>query len=544
MPPRPENAERRLGAISALRELLRQGLDVESPCQVQDWPCFLNQAFSRLMAYEIVELLQWDKLALIRKNKKSLESQNQRVVIDFNGFYVILTAHIALGFSSKQTDLINRAKIICECLMASEGVNLKFEEAFCLFLLGQADEASAADRLRQREPNSNAGTVEIINPIKEMSGTSSENKSMEIWLKDAVLSLFPDTQDCSPSLANFFCSEKRNILSKENKRMPQTSSHMNHRPIAPDYLHDWRAFGETVPFAADSSKHLGPAVKQLAVPNLQGPVVVDKVSGGPNCGPSIPLKRNLGARQHVTLSNAIWKIIAVTSFGWILFLSLKTMNTLSWRIGNKTRLRLNSPSMTSSTSWIGDGSQDLRSRHAKSSIVPIELRKLLSNFLSRVKPHQKDLCMENRCQAAGLSSPTKVAYKMAMSSEEAESLVKKWQTIKAEALGPDHQVDLLSDVLDEAMLFQWQVLADSAKKKSCFWRFVLLKLSVLRADILTDKTGKEIAEIEALLEEAAELVDESSLTNPNYYSSYKIRYILKRPDNGGWKFCEVNIETP
>lgn len=106
MPHRPENAERRLGAISALRELLRQGLDVESSCQVQDWPCFLSQAFSRLMASEIVELLQWDNLALTRKNKKSLDSQNQRGVIDFNGFYVVLMAHIALGFSSKQTDLV------------------------------------------------------------------------------------------------------------------------------------------------------------------------------------------------------------------------------------------------------------------------------------------------------------------------------------------------------------------------------------------------------------------------------------------------------
>lgn len=106
MPRTPENAERRLGAIAALRELLRQGLDVEASCQVQDWQCFLNQALNKLMASEIVELLQWDNLALTRKNKKSIESQNQRVVIDFNCFYMVLLAHIALGFSSKQIDLV------------------------------------------------------------------------------------------------------------------------------------------------------------------------------------------------------------------------------------------------------------------------------------------------------------------------------------------------------------------------------------------------------------------------------------------------------
>lgn len=107
MPHTPENAERRLGAVSALRELLRQGIDMESSCQVQDWPCFLNQALNKLLATEIVELLPWDELALIRKNKKSLESQNQRVVIDFNCFYKVLIAHIAVGFSSKQIDLVS-----------------------------------------------------------------------------------------------------------------------------------------------------------------------------------------------------------------------------------------------------------------------------------------------------------------------------------------------------------------------------------------------------------------------------------------------------
>lgn len=39
----------------------------------------------------------------------------------------------------------------------------------------------------------------------------------------------------------------------------------------------------------------------------------------------------------------------------------------------------------------------------------------------------------------------------------------------------------------------------------------------MRADILSDDLGGEIAEIEVVLEEAAELVDESHSKNPNYY---------------------------
>lgn len=43
-------------------------------------------------------------------------------------------------------------------------------------------------------------------------------------------------------------------------------------------------------------------------------------------------------------------------------------------------------------------------------------------------------------------------------------------------------------------------------------------MSILRADIFLDEFGNEIAEIEALLEEAAELVDaKQQPKNPNYY---------------------------
>ena len=106
LPQSPENADRRRGAIAALHELLKQGLDVDTFCQVQDWSSFLSQALNRLLASEVVNILPWDNLAIARKNKKSIESQNQRVVIDFTCFYMALIAHIALGFSSRQIELV------------------------------------------------------------------------------------------------------------------------------------------------------------------------------------------------------------------------------------------------------------------------------------------------------------------------------------------------------------------------------------------------------------------------------------------------------
>lgn len=59
-PRTPENAERKEGALAALRELLRQGLEGEASCAVRDWSDFLSQVMKKLLAIEIVGLLPWD----------------------------------------------------------------------------------------------------------------------------------------------------------------------------------------------------------------------------------------------------------------------------------------------------------------------------------------------------------------------------------------------------------------------------------------------------------------------------------------------------
>ncbi|GMQ11715.1 hypothetical protein CsSME_00054294 [Camellia sinensis var. sinensis] len=542
----PENAERRLGAIAALRELLRQGLDAEAPCQVQDWPCFLSQALNKLMATEIVNLLPWDNLAVTRKNKKSLESQNQRVVIDFISFYMALTAHIALGFSSKQTDLITKARTICECLISSEGIDLKYEEAFCLFLLGQADEAEVVGRLQQLELNSDPASQNSI----VGKDVSRANKSLETWLKNNVLSLFPDTRDCSPSLVNFFSGEKKASGNRQIRGSLQTMSSISLRPLSPAPASDRRALDLSY---TNSSQHLGPAVKQLAPSNLQGTLMADKNNNESNISmASVQLKRNLGADNHkiwkswLEFYNVVGRITFVMALGCILFATCKLSALQLWRVRCSTRSASGKPGIdTSSHAWTLDSSLDrnLGPDCIKRNSVAYKLKKLLSMFTMWLGNHPDAANLQNSCLAASLSSSMTAVYKRPMPMEEAESLVKQWQIIKAEALGPSYKVHSLFQVLDGPMLIQWQALADAAKARSCFWRFVLLQLSVIRAEIFSDGIGGELAEIEALLEEAAELVDESQLKNPNYYSMYRIHYVLKRQDDDSWRFCEVDIQT-
>lgn len=549
MPNTPENAERRLGANAALRELLRQGLDVETTCQVQDWPCFLYQALSVLMAAEIVELLPWEKLASIRKNRKSIESQNQRIVIDFHCFYLALIAHIALGFSTQQRDLIGRAKVISESLIASEGTDLKFEEAFCLYLLGQGDESVAAEKLRQLNLNSSSTSRNLISG-KESREVPSTNQSLESWMKENVLVLFPDTRDCSPSLENYFAGEKK-AGKKQYKRAQPIPSSINLRPLSHGTF-DRKTY-EQPDFSTNFSQNLGTAVNQLSPPNLHAPSIAVKVNSGSNDSlPSVQLKRNLGA-QHYNIW-AIWfgehiaggNMIVVTALGFILFLTFKLFSV---QLGS-SRLSgwaLKNPKTDSSSVVCTTDSSSHEKRgpaFLKGNTIISKLTQMLSSQKVQLRSSSevgilKTSLLEN------MNSPKTAVYQRPMHMEEAETLVKQWQTIKAEALGPNHQVNSLFELLDEAMLVQWQALADEAQKRSCFWRFVLLQMSILRADILLDEIGNEMAEIEALLEEAAELVDaKQQPKNPNYYSTYTIQYLLKRQEDGSWRFCEGTVQIP
>ncbi|XP_021282283.1 plastid division protein CDP1, chloroplastic [Herrania umbratica] len=552
LPQSPENADRRRGAIAALRELLRQGLDVETSCQVQDWSSFLSQALSRLWASEIIDILPWDDLAISRKNKKSIESQNQRVVIDFTCFYMALIAHIALGFSSSQTDLINKAKTICECLITSEGNDLKLEEAFCLFLLGQGSEAEVIEKLQLLESSSNPAPKNSITG-KEIRGSSSTNSSLEMWLKDAVLSLFPDTRDCSPSLANYFGGERKAPGIRKNKEAPQTMANLSHRSLSTALASERRDFKDSLP-RMKSSLHITSTVKQLAPTDLQSSLVPGDNSSGSNVtAASVQLKRNFGVNQNKAWESWLFQrnvtegLTFVAVLGCIFFTSFKLSGMRLSGVRHMSIWASSKPHMNiSSITCKGDSSldYDVGSAHIKGSGIGGRISKLLELAKVQFWNPSDARNLQSSCLPASLSTSITAVDRKQMSVEEAEAVVRQWQAIKAEALGPNHQVNCLSEALDESMLNQWKALADAARARCCYWRFVLLHLTILRADILMDRNAGEMAEIEALLEEAAELVDESQPKNPNYYSTYKIHYILKRQDDGSWKFCGGDIETP
>ncbi|XP_057820821.2 plastid division protein CDP1, chloroplastic isoform X2 [Cryptomeria japonica] len=518
MPRTPENAERREGALAALRELLRQGLEAEVSCAVTDWPAFLGQAMNKLLAVEIVGLLLWDRLATIRKNYSSSEARQQRNVINFDCFYKALLGHIAVGFSRKHPEMIEKANNIIESLERTEAVNLSLEGAICKILLGEV----------------------YKNQIVE-----------EKWLKDAVLGAFVDTRDCTPSLVNYFGNKvKMPINGLKRKEVDRSIPQVGQR--FPFYTSSQSQIlsSSVQALTCSSPTEIPEAGGNLSPTSSQSHSIFNKSKNASSMiwNQNVGVSRKRLSRSWLRKGKTAGKLFLVALLGGCAFIYLRLhlqsrpmpFSYKSFAAQQDCAMKPSAgPSSSHSTSTAQIQRGNIGSR------LTMAIAKSLIPFTKKCE-YQAD---QNAWPITDLSlligkSRHNAFYRKQMVFREAESLVRLWQSMKAEALGPNHEIHHLAEILAEPMLTQWQALAESAKSRSCFWRFVLLHLSVVHAEISSDDMGLEIAEIEAVLEEAAELVDESQLKNPNYYSTYRIRYVLKKGSDGKWKFCGGGIQSP
>ncbi|KAL3640946.1 Protein ACCUMULATION AND REPLICATION OF CHLOROPLASTS 6, chloroplastic [Castilleja foliolosa] len=145
--------------------------------------------------------------------------------------------------------------------------------------------------------------------------------------------------------------------------------------------------------------------------------------------------------------------------------------------------------------------------------------------------------------AAVASDVVNVGASVVESSEEiprmdarfAESLVRKWQSVKSLALGPDHCLEKLSEVLDGQMLKIWTERGAEIAQHGWFWDYRLLNLNI---DSVTVSVDGRRSIVEATLEESAQLTDVAHPEhNDSYSTTYTTRYEMSFVESG-WKIVE------
>ncbi|MBF2098157.1 MAG: DUF4101 domain-containing protein [Gloeomargaritaceae cyanobacterium C42_A2020_066] len=126
--------------------------------------------------------------------------------------------------------------------------------------------------------------------------------------------------------------------------------------------------------------------------------------------------------------------------------------------------------------------------------------------------------------------PTASPVGEAAATETARRVITTWQTIKAEAMGPNHATRRLTEVLTGTALTQWQARADQVATSGTPEVYSLEKLEILTVQAPTP---------DRLVADAA-LQDRVTVQGENLTSRYRARYEMVR-EAQGWRIARMTV---
>jgi len=125
-----------------------------------------------------------------------------------------------------------------------------------------------------------------------------------------------------------------------------------------------------------------------------------------------------------------------------------------------------------------------------------------------------------------------------LTEKNARQLIQIWLSSKAQALGQEHQVATLEQVLTEPALSSWQKRADKTKKSNSYWEY---KHKVEVKSLKKDEANPNQASVEAAVDEAAQFYQGGQLNqSASYNDNLQVRYELVRKGDE-WRIREMTV---
>ncbi len=519
--PEEKVAERREG-LQILREMLQErgGIDGSGDDQsglgIEDFLRFVQQLRKHLTSSEQQTLFE-------------TEAGRPSAVATYLSVYTLL----AQGFATRGPSMIRRAKLMLMQLGRRQDVHL--EKAVCSLLLGQTEEASRALELSsEKEP---------LAFIREHSQDSPDLLPglclyAEHWLQEEVFPHFRDLASQSVSLKDYFAD-------------PKVQAYLEALPLDGDNANEWvvvqprsgKPQGRLQPTGdRPPTPPQPPAAKQGASNVTFSPVPTDGSTAAS------------GPKYQATAAG----------------LGAATYNpTATAGRESPTAKQRRNPSSSRRSSGKGDLTDRARTIatqiSAKVKSMPrnrlalfivagvlslLILWWILSLFASALQslsgPSLKGEQASVNLEAAPLEIPALEAaapepsapapVSGAITDEAAGQIVQSWLSAKAAALGPNHTVEELKQVLTEPALSRWQLMAEAQKRNNAHQRYVH-KLQV--KGVKTNPTNPDRAEVEAQVSEKAEVFDREQLVTSRN-ENLRIRYDLIRQD-GQWRIMDWQV---
>jgi hypothetical protein len=411
--------------------------------------------------------------------------------------YLAVYALIAKGFSQQQPALIRRAKGLLVKLSSRQDVHL--EQAVCALLLGQAEEASKT--LEQ------SGERERLDFIRDRSQGEPDLLPglclyCQTWLQDEVFPHFRDLRDRAADLKAYFAAdfvqEYLEELSSANgngavgtewttaalprKNLPLTSS--SNKAIQQSYA-DYSSASEQqastlLPTTTTTYSSRVPVLDRPAsmeedvVEHLSPPVYREKSNT------KHKERAKIGDRKPKPKPKLQISRVLILIFASVAFLTgFAALLVWGWR-------NLISPTKEEASTQID-----------RPVAVLLDTKKL---------------------------GATVVAPSGSLSQENAAKLVEAWQTTKSKALGSNHDITLLDNVLTNPALSDWRSRAKSLKANNAYLQYIPKSLAIKKVVPKGENKAIAIAQVGETRNyfSNGNLDPSSSKTD----TSYEVEYVL------------------
>ncbi|MBW4423116.1 MAG: DUF4101 domain-containing protein [Nostoc desertorum CM1-VF14] len=523
--PQEKTAERNQG-LELLQNLLedRGGIDGtnndESGLNIDDFLRFIQQLRNHLTVAE---------------QHKLFEAQSKRP--SAVATYLAVYALIARGFAQRQPALIRQARQMLVRLGKRQDVHL--EQSLCALLLGQTEEATRVLELSQE--------YEALAFIREKSQDSPDLLPglclyAEQWLQHEVFPHFRDLTNQQAFLKDYFANQQVQaylealptdaettnewaVINPQYFPQPQTnkphfhnnstktSAQFNHSRTpdldlpetpTPEYLNLssplWSSSGSIkseVPAAErmttrGTNQHLNGSAKSAAPDHNQKrrrrkPTQSTIREPIPDNRPHSrrPRRRRTFANTIEGKTRLVWRVfislvsllvlwvVATTTFGWLKNLFFPTSSVR----GSELSVQINQPP------------------------IPIPT------------PNSKP---------GALDGP--------LTNATAEEVIRTWFSTKAAALGPNHEINNLDQILTGSALSQWRQIAQQYRSDNRYGKYDhSLKIeSVEKIDLFADR-----AAVEATVKEVTQFYENGQFKNSSN-DDLRVRYDLIR-ERGKWR---------
>ncbi|NEU82518.1 IMS domain-containing protein [Nostoc sp. UIC 10630] len=531
--PQEKTAERSQG-LELLQNLLedRGGIDGtnndESGLNIDDFLRFIQQLRNHLTVAE---------------QHKLFEAQSKRS--SAVATYLAVYALIARGFAQRQPALIRQARQMLVRLGKRQDVHL--EQSLCALLLGQTEEATRVLELSQE--------YEALAFIREKSQDSPDLLPglclyAEQWLQHEVFPHFRDLANQQAFLKDYFANQQVQAYLEALPTDAETTNEW--AVINPQYFPQTKA--KNTHFHNNSTK--SPAsFNHSRVPNPDLPETPTKeTSEYPNFSPQmwsssgsikseVPAAERMsrGTNQHLNGSGK------------------------SAASGHNQKRRRRKPTPSASRERIPDNrphSRRPRRRRTFANTIEGKTRLVWRVFISLVsilvfwvlatttfgwlknlffpQPSPPDLQLFVQINQPPLPIPDPnrkpELEEGPLTSAEAEKVIYTWLSTKAAALGSNHEINNLEQILTGSALSQWRLIAQQNRLDNRYRKFDhSLKIeAVEKIGLFADR-----AAVEATVNEVTQLYENGQFKNSSN-DKLRVRYDLIR-ERGKWRIQSTSV---